>query len=502
MRINSICILGGGTAGFAVASILSRYAEISGSKFDIKVVYSEDIGTIGVGESTNLSINQFLKYLGLDDKKWMKRCDATHKTSIKFTDFNQGSHFYFPFGDVRQDRRNHEVIKRWFIAKEFHPEIYTPERVAGYLVPHTILAEKNKLTNDGFDLDGNTSYHFDSNKFGNILKEYSKKRGVKIINDRFIKAELNGNGSIKSLVCEDSTYDADLFVDCSGFRSLLLGQTMKEEFVSFSDTLINDKAIVAKIPYKDKDKQLKNYTDSVALKNGWCWHIPLWNHMSVGYVHSSKFATPEQIESEFFEHVGEVDYEIINYKSGRYKRGWVKNVVSVGLSYGFLEPLEGTGLASMFINSFRLLEAISKRDMNYTQLDRDLFNNSSGEYGIDGWKSQIESHYYLSTRTDSEYWTYVTEDIDYKNRIDSIFSYEQFLYRCGITRSYHTNDPGLMFIAGGMNYSPFSRAIILSDDLDDQLKVIPEFEDELESLVEDVKEFPSSYEFLRKNIYS
>ena len=148
----------------------------------------------------------------------------------------------------------------------------------------------------------------------------------------------------------------------------------------------------------------------------------------------------------------------------------------------------------MFINSFRLLEAISKRDMNYTQLDRDLFNNSSGEYGIDGWKSQIESHYYLSTRTDSEYWTYVTEDIDYKNRIDSIFSYEQFLYRCGITRSYNTNDPGLMFIAGGMNYSPFSRAIILSDDLADKLKVIPEFEDELESLVEDVKEFPSSYE--------
>ena len=217
-------------------------------------------------------------------------------------------------------------------------------------------------------MDRNTSYHFDSNKLGNILKEYSKKRGVEIINDRFIKAELNGNGSIKSLVCEDSTYDADLFVDCSGFRSLLLGQTMKEEFISFSDTLINDKAIVAKIPYKDKDKQLKNYTDSVALKNGWCWNIPLWNHMSVGYVHSSKFATPEQIESELFEHVGEVDYEIINYKSGRYKRGWVKNVVSVGLSYGFLEPLEGTGLASMFINSFRLLEAISKRDMNYTQL--------------------------------------------------------------------------------------------------------------------------------------
>ena len=179
-----------------------------------------------------------------------------------------------------------------------------------------------------------------------------------------------------------------------------------------------------------------------------------------------------------------------------------KNVVSVGLSYGFLEPLEGTGLASMFINSFRLLEAISKRDMNYTQLDRDLFNNSSGEYGIDGWKSQIESHYYLSTRTDSEYWTYVTEDIDYKNRIDSIFSYELFLYRCGITRSYNTNDPGLMFIAGGMNYSPFSRAIILSDDLADKLKVIPEFEDELESLVEDVKEFPSSCELLRKNIYS
>ena len=502
MKINSICILGGGTSGFSIASLLARYREMSGLDYDIKLVHSEKIGTIGVGESTILTINVFLKFLGLDDKAWMSKCDATYKTAIKFTDFNKGSYFYYPFGQIFPHQDNAESVKKWFIAKEFYPEICTPEKASLYYVRDTIFAEKNKLTRECFDFDTHTAYQFDASKLGKILKQYSEERGVEIVDDKFLEAELNEDGSIRSLICENGIHEADLFVDCSGFESLLLGEVMKEEFIPFTNTLINNKAIVARIPYTNKEDQLKNYTDCVALKNGWCWEIPLWNNMSVGYVHTNKFATEEEIEKEFFDRYGEVEYRTVEYKTGRYKRGWVKNVVGVGLAYGFLEPLESTGLASTFINCFRLLECISKREMNCTQIDRDIFNTGTGEYGIDKWRAQIEMHYFLSVRSDSNYWKYVTEDIDYRNGIDSPFSYENLLYQCGVTRDLHCDEPGFMFIVAGMNYSYFSRAVLLSEELDKEGYNMRDFAHFVKEINIAAMKFPSTFKFLQDNIYA
>ena len=502
MKINSICILGGGTAGFSIASLLSKYNQVSGSKFNIKLVYSKDIGSIGVGESTVRNVNEFLKYLGLDDKTWMKDCDATYKTAIRFKDFNKGSHFYFPFGVIPNDRNRYQILNSWYLSREFYPEIYTSERLATYFLPHNILTEKNKLcNNDAYDLNSNTAYHFDANKLTNLLQKYSEDNGVEVIDDKFIEALLNDDGSIKRLICENNTYDADLFIDCSGFKSLLLGKAMGEEFIPFTNTLINNKAIVASIPYTNKKDQLKNYTDSIALRNGWCWEIPLWNCMSVGYVHTNQFATEEEIEQEFFDRYGEVEYKTIEYKTGRYERGWVKNVVGIGLAYGFIEPLESTGLATTFTNCFRLLESISKRGANYTQIDRDVFNNSIGQYGVDAWRTQIEMHYYLSTRTDSDYWKYVTEHINYRNGIDSEFAYENFLYKSAITRNLFPNgEPGPMYISLGMGYSPFSRAMILRDAFEPP--DIREFNQSLDNLEKFAEDLPSTFEFLQDTIYT
>ena len=504
MKINSICVLGGGTAGFSISSMLSRYREISGSKFDIKVVYCEQIKSIGVGESSVLNVNDFFNYLGLNDKKWMKRCDATYKTVLKFTDFNLGSYFYYPLDRIPHTPERSQQLHNWYIGKEFRPDLYTPENAGTYFVPHTILAEKNKLTdNDDYNLNRNAAYHFDASKLGDVLREYSKERGVEIINDKFVEAKLNEDGSIKSLICEEGVYDADLFVDCSGFSSLLLGKTMKQEFISYGSNLINDKAIVAKIPYKDKKKELNNYTNSVALKNGWCWEIPLWDKMSVGYVHTNKFVTEKEIEKEFFDRYGEVEYKTIHYKTGRYKNGWVKNVVGVGLAYGFIEPLESTGLATTFVNCFRLIEALSKRDLNYTKLDRDLFNTTVGEYGIDFWRSVVLMHYFLSLRSDSDYWNHVTEDIDYDSNINSEFSYKSFIYKCGVIRDlYPTNEPGPMHIATGMGYSPLSKAILMTENIDKELTDGKLFDNGLKYLEDWIKDFPSTFEFLRNNIYS
>ena len=497
MKVKSICILGGGTSGFAMAAALARCSERCGLDIDIRVVYSESIGSIGVGESTIISINELLGYLGLEDMDWMKECNATYKTSIRFEDFyKKGTHFHYPFGRVHPEQNTFDGVNQWFVNKEVFPDTYTPERASTYFVSSTMLAEKNKLTDDGnYDLETNTAYHFDSHLFGELLKSYSEEGGVEVIEDTFKSATLKEDGSIESLVCEKGTYEADLFIDCSGFRSLLLGEVMGEEYVSYGDTLINNKVLRAQIPYKNKEKELKNYTNCVALKNGWCWEIPLWDKMSVGYVHTNKFATEEEIEKEFFDQVGEVDYDIVEFKTGRYKRGWVKNVVAVGLSYGFVEPLESTGIATTLTNLFRVIECLSKRDMNYTQIDRDLFNYDIPK-NIDGFRSLVELHYYLSSRSESDYWKYVTEDISYDNL--------PFLRVSVDSRTYYEPNnfnPATLFISAGMNYSCFSKAFIVRRPNEAYKKNKKEFEKYLKDLEINVQRLPSTHQFLLKHIY-
>ena len=504
MKINTLCILGGGTSGFMTTSVLAKYREQSGLDFDIKLIQSGDIGSIGVGESTLFNVNELFAYLGLKDSDWMRSCNATYKTAIRFEDFyKQGRYFYYPFGPSRPDAN----IEQWFTVKEFYPNKYTPEKAALYFNSQSIMNEENKLCDVNNFLRDYSAYHFDSRLLGKYLREYSEKKGVEVVDDTFIEAKLNEDGSIKSLVCEEGTYEADLFVDCSGFESLLLGQTLNEEFISFSDTLINNKALVAKIPYTDKENQLKNYTDCVALKNGWCWEIPLWDGLSVGYVHTNKFATEEEIEKEFFDRYGEVEYKTVEYKTGRHQRGWVKNVVAIGLSYGFIEPLESTGLASTFINCMGLVEGISKRNLKYTEIDRELFNKTVGNYGIDTWRSMIEMHYFLSKRDDSDYWNHVTQDIDYKNDIDSEYSFERFVVRCG-SKVGPPNGYDPMFIVGGMEYPLYTPGIFVADEIKDPSNYVPEelslkdYQKVVYHLESHVSSLPSTFEFTKDTIYS
>jgi len=485
MQVNSICILGGGTSGFVAASVLAKYRKQCGLKFDIKLVHSESIGSIGVGESTLFSVRELFSYLDLKDSDWMPSCNATYKTSVRFENFyKQGRYFYYPFG-VGDTSKS---ISDWFILKEVLPEIYTPERSSIYFHPDTILNEENRLTSDY--VRDNAAYHFDSKLLGEFLQRYSEDLGVEVVNDNFYGTEQDKYGNIESIVCDNGTYRADLFVDCSGFKSLLLGKMMRENYISYDNTLINNKALVAKVPYTDKDKQLKNYTNSVALKNGWIWETPLWDCMAYGYVHTNMFATEEEIEEEFFEHVGEVDYRTVHFKTGRYNRGWVKNVVAVGLSYGFIEPLEATGIATTLENVFRLLECLSKRDLFVTQVDRDLFNHSIGQQ-IDTYKEFVDKHYYLSSRDDTEYWRFITEVIDYNIS-------DKFLDQMIVSRNLSNKDirgawSGNLYVCCGMNYSCYSKAITLSQNSKDNIPT--NFE------VMDVGDLLSSYRYQKHYLY-
>ena len=510
MKINSICILGGGTSGFATASVLAKYRQTSGLKFDIKVVYSENVGTIGVGESTLFAFNLLLKYLDLKDSDWMKECNATYKTSIRFENFyKKGTFFHYPFGTSDPHDTAGKLVD-WHILKTLYPDIFTQETAAQFFLPQTLLSERNKIDTDETYLDKNAAYHFDSKLLGEFLKKYSKERGVEVIDDTFYGTEQDKYGNIESIVCDNGTYRADLFVDCSVFNSLLLGKTMSEEYIPFDKTLINNKSLAVKVPYKNKEKQLKNYTNCVALDNGWVWEIPLWDSLAYGYVHTNRFASEKEIEQELFDHIGkEVDYKTVNFKTGRYKRGWVKNVVAIGLSYGFIEPIESTGIATTVSNIFGLLEYLSKRDMTVTRVDKDNFNHSIGT-DIDRFRGFVEMHYYLSSRDDSPYWRYVTEDVDYYWSDAFNVGYKQFMALCTDIRNFNADTVrelgpggynGIVFVALGMNYGSYSPAMIVAEGhnyeecKDHYLKYWKDLE-------KSIKKLPSSYQFLLKNVYN
>lgn len=412
MKIKSVCIVGGGSSGWMTAAALS----VTLPHLKVSLIESPNIKTIGVGESTLGHINGFLEILNMKDEDWMKECDATYKVSIQFDDFyKKGTSYQYPFGDMDMD------ALEWHLMSAISPETFPPETYSRYVNPTTYLAEFNKITENvsglvaGFDFKYHTAYHMDAEKFGAWLKN-NKCQNVSCYYDTITSCEYKEDGSISKLIGERGEYESDLYIDCTGFKSLLLEKFMGNEFISYNDHLLNDSAIAARIPYKDKEIQMKNTTACTAIENGWVWNIPLWSRMGTGYAYSSKFVDDETAKKEFVNHLvakgfvdegEEVETFKINIRHGKRKKCWDRNVVGVGLAYGFLEPLESTGLLTTHENIMYIIDILQKTDCDPRSFDLSALNRSA-DYDIDGWMEFIFLHYSASAREDTEYWRYVT----------------------------------------------------------------------------------------------
>ena len=489
--IKSICILGGGTAGFMTAAILSKL------NLKVKCIYSSDIGIIGVGESTQTRINDVFNFLGLKDEEWMPKCNATYKTNIGFESWSTpGEQFFFPFEPI-----NGKNINEFFELISLFPDEVNSLQFSRYACYSSRFAELNKLSRDGWDFDRNTAYHFDTHLLSKLLYEISQTNGVEFVDDTYISSVQNEDG-IEYLTCKDSgNHYADLFVDCSGFKSLLLGEELNVPFVSYADTLINNRVITAKIPYQNKNKQLKNYTNNISMRNGWCWENHLWDGISVGYVHTLKFSSKEEIEKEFVDRYGVKSTRVIDFKSGRRESGWVKNVASVGLAYGFIEPLESTGLVSVITNIFRLLEVITKTK-NINSFDRTMFNVAVNDE-LDTQRGFIDMHYALSHRSDTEYWKYVIQKIKYNwNEKNAVYCLNMSIFERDYSKLQYG---GLPFILAGNGYSPYSPGFITSMKYAYNLEYYEIMKNEW--LKDDLElsnkffQYDTSYEFTKKEIY-
>jgi hypothetical protein len=509
--LKKIIIVGGGTAGWmAAATLVKCFPDKS-----ITLIESPNIPTVGVGESTIQQIRGWISLLGIKEEEFIPYTDASYKLSIKFTDFyKKGEAFHYPFGSPNTDNNlaNHND---WWFKKIYKPE--TPNSdYADCIFPQMALVNENKcFSNEDnkipFNLKTDSAFHFDATKFGLWLRDhYCLPRGVKHIKEDVKTIEQDENG-IRSL---NKKHKADLFIDCTGFKSLLLGETLKEEFISFEDLLPNNKAWATKIPYKDKKKELESFTNCTAIENGWVWNIPMWTRIGTGYVYSDKFVDDETALKEFQKHLGKKapknksDYKNIKMKVGTHKRLWVKNVVAIGLSAGFIEPLESNGLFSVHEFLAELVrnlkrEKVSQWDRdNYTFTCRQMFQN---------FAEFVALHYALSHRDDTEYWK-ANLNKEWRKVLERIITLPAGnLSKYMIDRNFnfhHNPEGGVHCIAAGMNWAPTDLHTLMKNNIntgrnwDTYFKIATDnLEHKKKEWKNAVKNAPSLHDFLQQKYY-
>lgn len=523
MKIKKIVIVGGGSSGWMTAAALAHIFP----KLDISLVEGHQ-GALGVGESTLLKFNQYLNLLDLKDKDWMKECKATYKGSIAFTNFREGKgeRFQYPFGEGVKYKDAH----LFHCLRHIYPDFYPPEETARFFNRQTLLVEQNRISDiietEGleFDLDKDTAYHLDAGLFGQFLKNtFGIPNGVNHYIDNIVDFEKDKNGNLCCLhTKKGNKLTADLFIDCTGFKSLLLEEYMGSKFIPFNDFLFNDTTLATRIPYIDKEKQMKPWTDCIALKNGWVFESPVWDRIGTGYTFSQKYTTIEKAEEEFREHLKiwynkkiskDAEIRVINIKHGKREKAWVKNVVGIGLSHGFIEPLESTGLLTVHDNILKLVNILKERDGLITQRNLDEFN-----FYADGNISRmmvfVAQHYYFTSRRDTKYWEDCTFNTSFYSQIPSDFiasiKNEHFLFLEGTEHleywNHSSSGPGLFYIATGNGYNPYtySRFKGTSNEvefLEFLEKMHLTWQSAKENTIEELNKYPSHYQYLKEKIY-
>ena len=534
MQFRSYCIVGGGSSGWmAAATMKTAFPEC-----EVSLIQPEGRKIIGVGESTLGHINRFFRFLGLSDKEWMPYCNATYKSSIAFKNFREGNgeRFQYPFGRIDHNDYRSDYMT-FFELQVKYPHLYPPEEFARFFNPNTILAEENKLTSDyisnemhNWNFVQDTAYHMDSEKFGEFLSH--RYPDVKVYTGNVINATRDETGNVITMNTDSGDrIMADLYIDCTGFKSLILEKIMGSKFVSFNDVLFNDTAWAAKIQYSDRENQMDNYTDCVAMSNGWSWNIPLWDRVGAGYVFSRKYIDPEIAQAEFMSYIAKryspkiadnADYRLINIRHGKREKAWVNNVVGIGLAYGFLEPLESTGLMTTHENLMYLVDTL-KRRKKVTKIDIDSYNYTV-DHAIESMKYFIGMHYVLSQRDDTQYWKdatqntalfsnhdltqYMNDCLSWHSMLESRREYFQ-LYE-GLRKNFWSPDKfeGLIYIAAGQSFRPINE-----HNVNEAHFIYPRRKGEVEQVHQDwqrdrkaiysqVKELPTHYEYLRDNIYA
>jgi tryptophan halogenase len=404
-RRQRVVIVGGGTAGWMTAAALVRLLPHACT---VHLVESEEIGIVGVGEATLPHLRAFVESLGLDEAEFMRATHATFKLGIDFHDFGRiGNHYLHPFGDFGRRLNGVELLHYWrrTQAEGRASDLFT------YSIANVMAAAGRfqPPTSDGdyFLSTFNYAYQFDATLFAPYLRAYAERLGAARTEGRVVEVERDPeNGDVAALRMDDGArIEGDLFVDCSGFRGLLIAQALGAEWEDWSHWLPCDRAVA--MPSAPPPGAIEPFTRATAMAAGWRWRIPLQHRVGNGYVYSSSHISDQAAADAL---VAAVEGEpmapprLLKFRAGRRRRSWVRNVVAIGLASGFLEPLESTSIYLAQGAITQLVDLFPTGPIRAA--DRAEFNRMV-DIEYDRIRDFLILHYHATTRDDSSFWDHV-----------------------------------------------------------------------------------------------
>lgn len=402
--IKNIVIVGGGTAGWMAAAAISK--TIGCKTHNIFLVESEQIGTVGVGEATVPMISLFNGVLGLDENEFLRETNGTFKLGIEFVNWRKQGHSYFhPFGLYGVDMDGIGFMHYWMRWN----------KLGGNLDYSRFNAETEAARNLKFMRTPSTpgpmpkinyAFQFDAGLYASFLRRYAEARGVKRIEGKIIDVKQNtDSGYIESVVLENGTsVQGDFFIDCSGFRGLLIEQVLKAGYADWSHWLPVNRA--AAVPCESAGELLP-YTRATAQEAGWQWRIPLQHRTGNGYVYCDQFINEDEAASKLLRRLdgkAQAEPRTLRFVTGVRKRCWVKNCVAMGLASGFLEPLESTSIHLVQVAISKLLAMFPRDGFNEILVKR---YNQEMEFEYESIKDFLIAHYKITERDDTPFWRHV-----------------------------------------------------------------------------------------------
>lgn len=399
-----VVIMGGGTAGWMTAAALADYAEKNICA--VTLVESEEIGSVGVGEATLPQMKDFNDFIGLNEADMMQSTNATFKLGIEFVDWGAlGNRYIHPFGVFGETISGIDFHQLWARFRNENDvgsiERYSYAIQACHHNKFDFPASNKKHINSTYAY----AYHFDAALYAKYLRQFAQQKQVRRVEGKVSSVTNNPiTGAIDSLILMDgAVIRGDLFIDCSGFRSLLLGKNLGAEFDDWSKWLPCNRAVA--LPSSRLD-EIPPYTRSSAKSAGWQWRIPLQHRTGNGYVYSSDHISDADAAESLLANISGdalADPRFLQFKAGRYKDSWQKNCVAIGLASGFLEPLESTSIYLIQVAILNLIKCFPGREINLALIDEynRLMDNEYVRI-----RDFLILHYHLNQRDDSELWRY------------------------------------------------------------------------------------------------
>ncbi|MEO0575954.1 MAG: tryptophan halogenase family protein [Pseudomonadota bacterium] len=403
--INKVIIAGGGTAGWMTAAALARFLP---KTVTICLVESEAIGTVGVGEATIPPLTDFNDMLGIDEDTFLKAVGGSFKLGIEFSDWGQlGESYFHPFSAFGYDIDGISFHQLWLALNRNGDARPLDEFTIAKHAAHNARFMRSPTTDSRSPLSQlRHAYHIDAGRYAQFLRQYAEARGVQRVEGTIEHVNLAAtNGYIESLTLNDErTLEGQLFIDCTGFRALLIGDALKCGFRDWSHWLPCDRALA--VPTQSSPTFVP-YTSARAHSAGWQWRIPLQHRTGNGCVYASEWMSDDVAHRELTSHLetpATDDVRALRFTTGQRDRFWKRNCVAIGLSSGFLEPLESTSI-------HLIQESISKLiglfpNQSFDSVERDRYNDMLGTL-YSYVRDFIILHYNATQRDDSEFWNHV-----------------------------------------------------------------------------------------------